>query len=137
MWRPHGFRNLEDRRTLGTAKTLALSRLDVREALFALVLESDRNDGKMSRAMSFRQLMRRQSEVVALLLDGPSASVVAYSLVISQYMAQGYVKSLVTKTTSRDRAEIVGKNAINDEVRIVSKATRIANSSRSSFKIHY
>lgn len=91
------------------AKTLRLSRLDGNEALYALVLESDRNDGKMLRATSRYQLTRRQSEVLALLLDGASASDVAHALVISEYTAQGYVKCLLTKTSSRNRAEMIAK----------------------------
>lgn len=91
------------------AKTLRLSRLDGHEILFALVLEGDRNDGKMLRAVSRYRLTQRQSEVLALLLDGASASDVARSLVISEYTAQGYVKCLLAKTTSRNRAEMVAK----------------------------
>ena len=88
---------------------LRLSHLEGQEEFFALVLERDRNDGKMERAVSRFQLTRRQTEVLGLLLEGASASDVARKLVISEYTAQGYVKCLLTKTASRNRAEMVAK----------------------------
>lgn len=91
------------------SRTLRVSRLDGQETLFALVLEIDRNEAKMIRAVTRYQLTRRQTEVLALLLDGASANDVARALVISEYTAQGYVKSLLTKTASHNRAEMVAK----------------------------
>lgn len=91
------------------SRTLRVSRLDGQETLFALVLEIDRNEAKMLRAVARYQLTRRQTEVLALLLDGASASDVARALVISEYTAQGYVKCLLTKTASHNRAEMVAK----------------------------
>lgn len=91
------------------SRTLRVSRLDGAETLFALVLEIDRNEAKMLRAVARYQLTRRQTEVLALLLDGSSASDVARALVISEYTAQGYVKCLLTKTASHNRAEMVAK----------------------------
>lgn len=90
-------------------RTLRISRLEGPEALFALTLEIDRSEANMTRAVSRYQLTRRQSEVLALLLDGSSAGDVARSLVISEYTAQGYVKCLLTKTSSHNRAEMVAK----------------------------
>lgn len=90
-------------------RTLRLSQLDGEETLFALVLEIDRNEAKMLRAVSRFQLTRRQSEVLALLLDGSSANDVARTLMISEYTAQGYVKCLLAKTASHNRAEMVAK----------------------------
>lgn len=77
--------------------------------LFALVLESDRDDGAMRRAASRFQLTKRQTEVLALILGGASASDVARTLMISEYTAQGYVKCLLAKTNSRNRAAMVAK----------------------------
>lgn len=77
--------------------------------LFALVMEADRDDGAMTRAASRYQLTKRQTEVLALILGGASASDVARTLIISEYTAQGYVKCLLAKTNSRNRAAMVAK----------------------------
>ena len=47
--------------------------------------------------------------MLELLLGGASAGDVARSLVISEYTAQGYVKTLLEKTDSRNRAAMVAK----------------------------
>ena len=77
--------------------------------LFALVMEADRDDGVMTRAASRFKLTKRQTEVLALVLGGASASDVARTLMISEYTAQGYVKCLLAKTDSRNRAAMVAK----------------------------
>lgn len=77
--------------------------------LFALVMEADRDDGVMTRAASRFKLTKRQTEVLALVLTGASASDVARTLMISEYTAQGYVKCLLAKTDSRNRAAMVAK----------------------------
>ena len=91
-------------------RTLRLSPLDgVEGGLYALVLEADRHSGLLARASSRFHLTRRQTEVLALVLEGASAHDVAHALVISEYTAQGYVKSLLAKTNSRNRAAMVAK----------------------------
>jgi DNA-binding CsgD family transcriptional regulator len=91
-------------------RTLRLSPLGGLEGtLFALVMEADRHDGTLERAASRYHLTRRQTEVLALVLEGASASDVAHSLVISEYTAQGYIKSLLAKTGSRNRAALVAR----------------------------
>ena len=78
-------------------------------SLFGLVMEADLDDATIARAASRYQLTRRQTEVLVLVLSGASANDVARSLVISEYTAQGYVKSLLAKTSSRNRTEMVAK----------------------------
>jgi DNA-binding CsgD family transcriptional regulator len=77
--------------------------------LYALVMETDVHAGMLARIARSYSLTRRQTEVLALVLDGASASDVARALVISEYTAQGYVKSLLAKTGSRNRAAMVAK----------------------------
>lgn len=79
------------------------------EALFALIVERDRNRNVMFRAASRYQLTRRQNEVLRLVLEGASAGEIACILSISEYTARGYVKSLLSKTASRNRAAMVAK----------------------------
>jgi DNA-binding CsgD family transcriptional regulator len=91
-------------------RTLRLSPLEGPEGdLFALVMEADGHAGILARCANLYKLTRRQSEVLALILDGASASDVAHALIISEYTAQGYVKSLLAKTNSRNRAAMVAK----------------------------
>jgi DNA-binding CsgD family transcriptional regulator len=77
--------------------------------LWALVMEADRQAEVLARSASQYHLTRRQTEVLALILDGASAADVARALVISEYTAQGYVKALLAKTDSRNRAAMVAK----------------------------
>jgi DNA-binding CsgD family transcriptional regulator len=92
-------------------RTLRLSRLVGTDGgdLFALVMEADRSAGILVRCATKYRLTRRQTEVLALVFDGASASDVAHALVISEYTAQGYIKSLLAKTGSRNRAGMVAK----------------------------
>lgn len=91
-------------------RTLRLSPLAGPDGdLSALVMEADGHAGTLSRSARQYHLTRRQTEVLALLLDGASASDVAHALVISEYTAQGYVKSLLAKTNSRNRAAMIAK----------------------------
>ena len=76
---------------------------------FGLVMEADADGCAIVRAASRFQLTQRQTEVLELVLGGASASDVARSLVISEYTAQGYVKTLLAKTKSRNRAAMVAK----------------------------
>jgi DNA-binding CsgD family transcriptional regulator len=91
-------------------RTLRLSPLAGPQAgLSVLVMEADSRDGLLTRAASQYHLTRRQAEVLALVLEGASANDVARALVISEYTAQGYVKTLLAKTNSRNRAAMVAK----------------------------
>jgi DNA-binding CsgD family transcriptional regulator len=91
-------------------RTLRLSPLAGPDGdLFALVMEADAQADTLARCAMQYRLTRRQAEVLALVLDGASASDVAHALVISEYTAQGYVKSLLAKTNSRNRAAMVAK----------------------------
>jgi DNA-binding CsgD family transcriptional regulator len=81
----------------------------VDEPLFALVVETDRNADSIARATKRFQLTRRQSEVLTLLIQGASAAEIAQALFLSEYTAQGYIKSLLSKTGSRNRAAMVAK----------------------------
>jgi DNA-binding CsgD family transcriptional regulator len=91
-------------------RTLRLSPLAGPEGeLSVLVMEADSRDGTIERAARQYRLTRRQTEVLGLVLDGASTSDVAHALVISEYTAQGYFKSLLAKTNSRNRAGMVAK----------------------------
>jgi len=91
-------------------KTIRLLQLASSDGpLFGLVVEGDRDDGAIARAAARYLLTRRQTEVLVLVLGGASASDIARSLVISEYTAQGYVKGLLAKTDSRNRAAMVAK----------------------------
>jgi DNA-binding CsgD family transcriptional regulator len=90
-----------------TLRLLPLAGLE--GTLFGLVMEADRADATIARAASRYKLTPRQTEVLVLLLGGSSAADIARSLVISEYTAQGYVKNLLAKTDSRNRATMIGK----------------------------
>ncbi|MEO6990200.1 MAG: LuxR C-terminal-related transcriptional regulator [Candidatus Baltobacteraceae bacterium] len=79
------------------------------ETLFALIIEPDRNRDSISRAINRFKLTRRQTEVLVLVLHGASAGEIADLLSISEYTAQGYIKTLLSKTDSRNRPAMVGK----------------------------
>jgi DNA-binding CsgD family transcriptional regulator len=106
--RAPGFKSYVVLREAGkTLRLLPLAGLE--GTLFGLVMEADLDEATIARAASRYQLTRRQTEVLVLVLGGASASDVARSLVISEYTAQGYVKSLLAKTNSRNRAAMVAK----------------------------
>jgi len=79
------------------------------EQQFALVIETDRNENCIARAASRYGLTRRQIEVLLLVLEGANAGEVARALGIAEYTAQGHIKALLEKTTSRNRAAMVAK----------------------------
>jgi DNA-binding CsgD family transcriptional regulator len=79
------------------------------EKMYAMVIEADRNQECVARAVSRYQLTNRQTEVLLHVLDGANAGEVARAVRISEYTAQGYVKTLLTKTGSRSRAAMVAK----------------------------
>jgi DNA-binding CsgD family transcriptional regulator len=106
-------------RSSGTASTVVLSdgnrtlRLTPLAGpdsdLSALVMEADRGAGILSRCAIEYRLTRRQTEALAQVLEGGTAAEVARALVISEYTAQGYIKTLLAKTDSRNRAAMVAK----------------------------
>ena len=77
--------------------------------LYAIILEPDHSYDRIGRAVTRFKLTRRQAEVLALILEGANAGEVASQLSISEYTAQGYIKSLLSKTSSRNRAAMVAK----------------------------
>jgi DNA-binding CsgD family transcriptional regulator len=79
------------------------------ETLFALIVETHRHYDSIARAAGRFQLTRRQTEVLALVLEGATAGEIALRLSISEYTAQGYIKSLLGKTASRNRSAMVAK----------------------------
>jgi DNA-binding CsgD family transcriptional regulator len=77
------------------------------EKLFALSLEIDAARNGLTRAARRFQLTRRESEVLALILEGCSASEIGSSLHIAENTVQGYFKRLLSKTNSRNRPSMV------------------------------
>ena len=95
---------------LGESHAVRLSPLfGTEEKVFGLIVEADRDYNSISRAAGRFSLTKRQAEVLALVLEGASAAEIARLLTISEYTAQGYLKSLLSKTASRNRAAMVAK----------------------------
>ncbi len=76
---------------------------------YALILDRDRTHDRVVRAVTRFKLTRRQAEVLSLVLEGAGAAEIAAQLCISEYTAQGYLKSLLIKTSSRNRAAMVAR----------------------------
>jgi DNA-binding CsgD family transcriptional regulator len=76
---------------------------------YAVVIESDRSEECIIRAVNRYSLTNRQTDVLLLVLEGANAHEVARELQISEYTAQGYIKALLTKTGSRNRTAMVSK----------------------------
>ena len=79
------------------------------DKMYALVVENDRNEDCIARAVSRYRLTNRQTDVLLHVLEGANAGDVARALQISEYTAQGYIKALLTKTESRNRTAMVAK----------------------------
>jgi DNA-binding CsgD family transcriptional regulator len=79
------------------------------DTMYAVVIEADRHDECIARAVGRFRLTGRQVEVLLHVLEGASAPDVARELQISEYTAQGYIKTLLLKTSSRNRASMVAK----------------------------
>ncbi len=75
--------------------------------MFILSLEEDRNRSSLLRAARRHELTRRETEVLALILDGSSAGEIAQVLAISEHTVQGYFKRLLHKTGARNRVSMV------------------------------
>ncbi len=76
---------------------------------FAVVIEADRSEECIIRAVNRYSLTNRQTDVLLLVLEGANAHEVARELQISEYTAQGYIKALLMKTGSRNRTAMVSK----------------------------
>ena len=95
---------------LGEKHAIRLSPLfGTDEKAFGLIVEAERDNNSVSRAASRFSLTKRQAQVLALVLEGAGAAEIARTLTISEYTAQGYLKSLLSKTGSRNRASMVAK----------------------------
>ncbi len=79
------------------------------DKMYALVIEADRNEDCIARAASRYRLTSRQIDVLLHVIEGANAGEVAAALQISEYTAQGYIKTLLMKTESRNRAAMVAK----------------------------
>ena len=79
------------------------------EELYALIVEAAPDGDLIARAAKRFQLTPRQTEVLACVLEGESANEIAATLSISEHTSQGYVKSLLSKTASRNKAAMVAK----------------------------
>jgi DNA-binding CsgD family transcriptional regulator len=76
---------------------------------YAIVIEADRSEECIVRAVNRYSLTNRQTDVLLLVLEGANAHEVARELQISEYTAQGYIKALLMKTGSRNRTAMVSK----------------------------
>jgi DNA-binding NarL/FixJ family response regulator len=95
---------------LDADRVVRLSRLSGPEGtLYALIFGTNHNRDSLLRAATRYTLTRRQSEVLALILEGDSVGEIAEALCISENTVQGYVKSLLSKTKSRNRPAMVAK----------------------------
>jgi DNA-binding CsgD family transcriptional regulator len=100
------------------------------ETLFALIIGTNHNRDSLVRAAGRYQLTKRQAQVLALILEGDSVGEIADHLCISENTAQGYVKSLLSKTQSRNRPAMVAKvldwNQSRDAMRVAAYEAREA-----------
>jgi DNA-binding CsgD family transcriptional regulator len=76
-------------------------------SLFAVSVESFRGGDSLSRATRKYQLTPREIDVLALILEGASATETAETLKIAETTVQGYYKRLLSKTGSRNRPAMV------------------------------
>lgn len=75
--------------------------------VFILSLEENSNRSNLTRAARRHELTRRETEVLALILDGSNAGEIAQMLAISEHTVQGYFKRLLHKTGARNRVSMV------------------------------
>jgi DNA-binding CsgD family transcriptional regulator len=74
---------------------------------YALTIEYDRRRDNLARAARRYALTKRETEVLAFILDGARAAEVADKMCISETTVQGYFKRLLSKTRSRNRPSMV------------------------------
>lgn len=99
---PVRFKFLDDDRVLRVVRVVGEE-----GAVFILSIEEDRNRSSLVRAARRHELTRRETEVLALILDGSSAGEIADLLAISEHTVQGYFKRLLFKTKARNRVSMV------------------------------
>jgi DNA-binding CsgD family transcriptional regulator len=99
---PVRFRFLDDDQVLRVVRVVGEE-----GAVFILSVEEDRNRSSLMRAARRHELTRRETEVLALILDGSSAGEIADLLAISEHTVQGYFKRLLFKTRARNRVSMV------------------------------
>lgn len=75
--------------------------------LLALTVESHRDDQVLVQARDRFSLTKRELQVLQYILDGARASEIADELHIAENTVQVYVKRLLAKTRSRNRASMV------------------------------
>lgn len=74
---------------------------------YVLTIEQYRERDSLARAARRFSLTTREVQVLALILEGTSASEVAAALHIAETTVQGYYKRLLQKTQSRNRPSMV------------------------------
>jgi DNA-binding CsgD family transcriptional regulator len=74
---------------------------------FAMSVEFFRGGDSLSRAARKYQLTPREIDVLAMILEGASATETAHALKIAETTVQGYYKRLLSKTGSRNRPAMV------------------------------
>jgi DNA-binding CsgD family transcriptional regulator len=93
---------------LDAQRFVRVTRLDGgKGSLFAVSVESFRAGDSLSRATRKYQLTPREIDVLALILEGASATETAETLKIAETTVQGYYKRLLMKTGSRNRPAMV------------------------------
>ncbi len=75
--------------------------------LFAVSVEYFRGGDSLTRAARKYRLTPREIDVLAMILEGASASETARTLKIAETTVQGYYKRLLSKTQSRNRPAMV------------------------------
>ena len=77
--------------------------------IVAVLIEHGQSREYLSTAKRSYSLTGREIEILSLLLDGASTVEVAHILHLAETTVQGYVKRLLGKTASRNRASMIAK----------------------------
>lgn len=93
---------------IDTHRFVRVTRLDGNMgSKFAVTVEMFRGGDSLQRAARKYQLTPREIDVLALILEGSSATETARALQIAETTVQGYYKRLLSKTKSRNRPAMV------------------------------
>ena len=93
---------------LNAHRFVRVTRLDgIDGSLFAVTVEFFRGGDSLQRAARKYQLTPREIDVLAMILEGASATETAHALKIAETTVQGYYKRLLSKTGSRNRPAMV------------------------------
>jgi DNA-binding CsgD family transcriptional regulator len=93
---------------LDVHRFVRVTRLNGRDGRqYAISVEHFRSADSLSRATRKYQLTPREIDVLAMILEGASASETAHALKIAETTVQGYYKRLLSKTQSRNRPAMV------------------------------